>query len=777
MRHPVDLLRVATGAVVVVTGAVLARHNDVTSLERDFFRLVNHLPRAVDTPLRAVMQIGTPGGVLVTSLAALAMRRSFVIKAVAASGMTAWVAAKGLKMVVGRGRPKDLFSGVILHGGVDSGLGYPSGHVAVGAALAASVAPYFGVTGRRMAWGAVVVVGIARMYVGAHLPLDVVGGAALGWAIGAMVHLVFGAPGGQVNSAEVTATLRAIFPDSFSVTRASVDARGSTPFFVETAGGDRFFVKAISRVNRDADVLFKAWRSLTIRGLEDESPFVTPKQQVEHEAFLALLAERAGVRTPAVLTSLTTANGSSLLVMAAVTANSLDTQDASRVTDRVLRDAWDQVAKLHSARIAHRDLRLANLLVDEDGQVSMIDFGFAEASASPRRLAQDTAELLASTATVAGPERALQAGVSVLGLDAFRSAAPLLQPLALSRATRSALRTASREEGDVLVELRRRAAAAVGIAEPELEPLTRIRWQTIAVLVAGLLGVHFLLPQVGELGTAWSAAKHAQAGWLVVAALASLLTYLAAGASQLGSVAERLPYFRTTAVQIAASFANRVSPAGLGGTGVNIRFLQRSGLTRNEAVTAVGVNSVVGALVHLSLLAMAGIVAGGDGAAFGHLPRRGPILIAVVVTFVAVGLLMWSPIGRSRLWPSARESGGAVVRTVRQPSKAALVFGGSLVITSAYVLSLAACLHAVHGSLPLAHVAVVYLGGSALAAAAPTPGGLGALEAALVAGLTGFGLAAGPAIAGVLTFRLLTFWLPALPGYIAFRRLQRSGVI
>jgi glycosyltransferase 2 family protein len=75
------------------------------------------------------------------------------------------------------------------------------------------------------------------------------------------------------------------------------------------------------------------------------------------------------------------------------------------------------------------------------------------------------------------------------------------------------------------------------------------------------------------------------------------------------------------------------------------------------------------------------------------------------------------------------------------------------------------------------HVAVVYLGGSALAAAAPTPGGLGAMEAALVAGLTAFGLASGPAIIGVLAFRLVTFWLPILPGWLAFRSLRRTQVI
>jgi uncharacterized protein (TIRG00374 family) len=74
-------------------------------------------------------------------------------------------------------------------------------------------------------------------------------------------------------------------------------------------------------------------------------------------------------------------------------------------------------------------------------------------------------------------------------------------------------------------------------------------------------------------------------------------------------------------------------------------------------------------------------------------------------------------------------------------------------------------------------VALAYLGGSAVGAASPTPGGLGAVEAALVAGLTALGAPAGPAIAAVLMFRLATFWLPIAPGWFAFRRLRRSGAI
>jgi uncharacterized protein (TIRG00374 family) len=105
------------------------------------------------------------------------------------------------------------------------------------------------------------------------------------------------------------------------------------------------------------------------------------------------------------------------------------------------------------------------------------------------------------------------------------------------------------------------------------------------------------------------------------------------------------------------------------------------------------------------------------------------------------------------------------------------LLGGSAGVTLTYALTLACCLAAFGAHLPLASTVAVYLAGAAVASVSPTPGGLGAMEAALVAGLTAVGAAAGPAVAGVLAFRLLTFWLPILPGWLAYRALRATGTI
>ena len=102
---------------------------------------------------------------------------------------------------------------------------------------------------------------------------------------------------------------------------------------------------------------------------------------------------------------------------------------------------------------------------------------------------------------------------------------------------------------------------------------------------------------------------------------------------------------------------------------------------------------------------------------------------------------------------------------------------GIFPMTLAYIAALTCAANAFNGGLSFAQVGAVYLGASLLAAAAPTPGGLGAMEAALVAGFTAIGMDGGIAVATVLSYRLATYWLPILPGWLSFRLLDRRSFI
>jgi glycosyltransferase 2 family protein len=324
----------------------------------------------------------------------------------------------------------------------------------------------------------------------------------------------------------------------------------------------------------------RLWRWAAFREVEDETPFATPKQAVEHEAYLQLLAARAGVRSPAVLTAAPTGDGHILLVLQHVAGGTLDRLDAATVDDRLLAAIWAEVAKLRAAGIAHRDLRRANVLVDPDRRSWLLDFGFAEAAASGRRLAGDVAEALASLACLVGAGRAVHSATETLGVEAVAQALPLLQPAALAAATRADLKA----RPGLLAQLREQAAAAAGTEPPPLEPLTRVRPRTLLLLVAAGFAVHLLLPQVGELRQTLGALQGARWTWLAVGLVLSAASYLAAAVAQLGAVDPPLALGRTTLVQVASSFANRLTPASLGGIGLNVRYLQRAGMDRPAAV-------------------------------------------------------------------------------------------------------------------------------------------------------------------------------------------------
>ncbi len=308
---------------------------------------------------------------------------------------------------------------------------------------------------------------------------------------------------------------------------------------------------------------------------------------------------------------------------------------------------------------------------------------------------------------------------------------------------------------------------------------SRLRLGLRAGLYAVFLGlaVYYLLPQVDQLEQTLQALRSADVGWLLAATGAAAATFLASAVAVIGAAGRPLPAGRTLAVELAGAAMNRLTPAGIGRAAVLARYYQRSGLPRTQAVTAVGVNLAAGALVHTVALAAGSLLLVTNGwgvTASQHLPRHWPWLLVLTAALLVAGLAAGTTRPARALLRPLTDARQQLAAAVRRPESAAALLGGGLAVNAGFVLSLAASLLAFGGHASLPAVAVVYLAASAVASAAPTPGGIGAMEAGLLAGLTRFGVATGPAVAGVLTYRLLTYWLPILPGLVCLRRLQRD---
>jgi undecaprenyl-diphosphatase len=338
--------------------------------------------------------------------------------------------------------------------------GFPSsvGLAAVTAVLTAA-APWLDRRTRRAGWlliGALAVTAFAA----APVSFDWILAVAVGWLIGAAVLVAIGAPTRRPSAQAVIDGLAASGLAVRGLDRAGVDARGSTPYFGVAADGSRLFVKALGADERSADLLFRLYRRMLPRDFGDARAYLSLQRAVEHEAFVALAAQSVGVRTPALRGVAAAEPGGYVLAYEAIEGRSLDRVDPGDLTDVELAAVWRLVGELRRHRIAHRDLRLANIFLDDRGQVWLIDFGFGEVVASDLLLANDVAELLAAVSLCVGPARAVAQAAATVEPATLARALDRLHPWALSGATRTALKA----RPQVLRELRQRVAEAAAAA-------------------------------------------------------------------------------------------------------------------------------------------------------------------------------------------------------------------------------------------------------------------------------------------------------------------------
>ncbi|MFE2978953.1 YbhN family protein [Streptomyces sp. NPDC059258] len=338
----------------------------------------------------------------------------------------------------------------------------------------------------------------------------------------------------------------------------------------------------------------------------------------------------------------------------------------------------------------------------------------------------------------------------------------------------------AREE-DLLAQIRRQVLLIRPQAPVEPVRLERIKPRTLFSFIAGAIAAYFLISQVTQADFG-AVVEQAEWGWVAAALGFSALSYVAAAMSLLGFVPERVSFLKTVQAQVAGSFVKIVAPAAVGGVALNTRFLQRAGVRPGLAVASVGASQLFGLGAHITLLALFGYLTGTEKTPDSLTPSRtviaGLLTVAVLVLVVtAVPFLRKFVVTRVRSLFA-----GVVPRmldVVQRPQKLLTGIGGMLLLTGLFVLCLDASIRAFSGpdvpQLSYASIAVVFLAGNALGSAAPTPGGMGAVEGALTLGLIAVGLPKEVAAPAVLLYRVMTLWLPVLPGWIAFNQLTRKG--
>jgi glycosyltransferase 2 family protein len=673
--------------------------------------------------------------------------------------------------VIGRivdGSWPDLVDGLA---GTDGPVVYPAVGLATWVAIVSVASSHLSRPYRYLGRWIVGLGGFATFALGVTTPSGSLGAIALGFAVAAAVHLIFGSPGGLPSLSDVTKALAGIGVDAepLNVARRSgvvrVRARG--------ADGAELDVKVYGRDAWDGQLLVSLWRFFWYR---DGGPTlaVTRLQQVEHEAFLTLLAERRGAAVNPVVAAGADSIGDALLV---IERHGSPLAELPAGSGAGLGPAmWAALAAFHRAGISHGSIDTEHVFVDGE-VVRFADMSASQAQSSPSAFLIDRAQLLITTAAAFGTEMAIAHALAALGSDGLADVSSYVQPAALSMRLRRDAATAKVDIDDV----RAAAVTAAGGDKRDLQRLRRLTLgrvlMTVLLFIAGSTLVSGLL-DIG-LDTIYEALQQANFAIVVLAFFVSLLSR-PVNAYALSALAPTpVPLGRLTMLQFAMNFVNLAMPSTAGRVAVNIRFFQRSGV---DPTTSVAIGAVDGFTGFLSQMVLFwGVLLLGLGTLEFQLDQtssydkiRTMLMLFVIAGVVAVlAVLIIAPLRRRvlELLVKLREF---LVPFLKSPSRLAKTLCANMLGELIYSTTLFIVLTAFDQSVGFPDVVLVAIGVSLFAGLMPVPGGIGVTEAGLTVGFIAMGVPEATAFAAALTVRMVTYYTPPVIGWFAFRWLQRQ---
>jgi uncharacterized membrane protein YbhN (UPF0104 family) len=678
--------------------------------------------------------------------------------------------------------------------------GPPPNYLAVRLALATAVvvmaSPYMGRPFRHTGRWVVGVGAAAGIALGTSLPIGMVAAFAVGFGSAAVVHLLFGSPAGRPTLDQVADALAELGVEAGRLRHAPLEPRGVAIVTAEAPGGRRLLAKIYGRDALEGQLLASAWSSLWYRG---DTPHLAlgRRQQVEHEAFVTLLAERAGVAVLPVVAAGMASEHDALLVTEA-TGRPLPALGPGEIDDELLDGIWRNARRLHALRVAHRRLDASRIVVRPDRTPAFGDFGGATVAADDTDIAADRAQVLVATALGVGPQRAAAAALAALGSDALAQVLPLLQPAAFERPTRHAL---GEQDWD-LADLRRACADAAGAELPKLAQLRRVSIQSIGVgLLIGLVA-YAVISSLAHVGLANLIDEFAAAdlGWLALALAISPAVPVAHAVATLGASFRPLRFGPVLMLEYAIQFIALAVPSSAARLALDVRFFGRNGIDGGGALSIGVIASVCGfitqvlLIVLISLSGLASLELGGGGATGasstgGSSPSGGHRLLILTAALVVVGVVVTLAVPRYRravreavpryraMLREQASSASTALRVLRSPSKVAMIFAGNLGAQLLQAIILGLCLRAFGHHATMAELVLVNTIANLFAGFMPVPGGMGVAEAAYTAGLVALGVPNATAMSTAIAFRVVTYYLPPVWGAVAMRWLRQHAYL
>jgi len=677
--------------------------------------------------------------------------------------------AIGLAVLVGAVVTDDPWAPLSRLGDVGGPPAFPPGALTIAAAVLAVASPHLSRPFRHLGRWLLAGSFVGTMILGAANPSGTVVALAVGTLAAAIIHLTAGSPGGRPTLARVQLALQGLGVEAHELTPPTMHAGGVVRCSAVDAMGP-LDIKVYGRDAWDAQLLATVWRLAWYRGPQ-RTVRLTRLELVEHEGFVTLLAERAGVRVPPLVTAGAAGQGDALVVVRSL---GRPLTDMTTATDEAFDAFWAALGRLHAAGIAHHRLDLDRIVQGDDGALAFGDLSSAFVAETVADRRRDEAQALALGMVVVGEARAVASARRALGDDGVLAALPYLQAAALPGGIRDALDAA----GVDLDDARNRVRTTLGAPEQQLVKLRRVTLGSLLNL--GLLAVaaYALIAAFGgmDLDDFADALRDASWWWLAFALVLAQIPRFPSAVSTMGSLEHPLPFGPLAALQFAICYVNLAIPSTAARVAINVRFFQRLGVTPATSMTAGAIDSVSGFVVQIAIflvlflgsdldLGLSSDLSASDGLATLVLVVLGVVLLAIVIV-VAVAPL------RRRVVAMLRQAATAL-RVLRSPTKLLLLFGGNLVSQVLFAVAFAAVVEAFHTELPLSQLLLINTVVSLFAGLLPVPGGIGVSEAGLTLGLTTAGVPSETAFAIALAYRMVSFYLPPIWGALCYRWLVR----
>jgi uncharacterized membrane protein YbhN (UPF0104 family) len=773
-------MRLAFAVLALVCCVLIIRYDSL--IDRAIVAVIHPPPWSITWLVTVVYQAGWLAVVVVSAALAVLGRRWQMARDIAVSAAIAAAVTGVLILLTGSrgGRP----GGVVISG---YNLTFPVIRIALFAAVAVAALPYLARGLQRLIEIFIVLVSLASAVGGQGVPLNVLGSLAIGWGAAVTVRLIFGSPLGLPSSDDVALLLAEVGVRASGVRPAARQVWGVAKYTAtETspAGSPgRLAISVYGRDAADARLLTKLGRFLFYR---DSGPSLTLTrlQQVEREAYLTVRAGQRGVAVPEVVEAGTAGPAKDALLACRLPAGAaLADIDGAGISDATLDDIYRQLLALRSARIAHGAVSGDTVLADEATHTAALtDFRNATGSASPDQLDRDLAGAMAAAAVAAGADRAASSAVRSLDPELLRRALRHLHRQALDPAIGRGLRG----KRGLLEDVRDRAARGASIDAPEVVQPRRVSWTTLIMVVGTMIGGWALVGVLIDVSRSFDTVIGAD--WLFVglALVLAQLAYVASAIETIGSVAGPLPFGGVLALEVANAFSGLAGGAAAS-YATRVRFFQLQGYSISVALSSGAIVTTsswiaIAVLFFVSLpFAWGAIHIDVSPESGGHAHLVWIILAVVVAVAVVAGVVLAVPRARrlaaEKMLPQVRSVWANLRQVAASPSKLMLLVGGSIAQRLLIAMALSVSLRAFGDHLRLPVLIVVITLAAFIGGVAPSPGGMGVVEAGMILGLTAAGVSEADATAAVFIQRLFTSYLPPIWGWFTLMWMRKREIL